>query len=300
MIVQSLKGLLQGYTHFGVGSLPFKSEADALDFISSRKYLLPFWPELPRKSDQELMMKRAERATSFNWNGYNQEEACGFFSAIKLWKDSKIKIIKGQVVGPVTFSMLNQDIGGNEDFENQFELSCEISIKQSLWQASIIKKEFLGSLIIVLDEPSLIEWPNMSSHRKQVVIDGYSYLYSRLSENGIYVGLHSCGIHYDEFLNFPFDLYSTDCSSRALMKIFDYKNYWNEFFVRGGIFIAGVYCTNPENSEIQFEKEQGDQRLNKINSEFPSFKAQILTSASCGHAFSDLEWMEYLYPKLNL
>lgn len=291
MIRRPLKELVNKYDSFCVGSLPFLDEEEAVSFVLDHPSILPFWPELPKRSPKEQMMNKAKETFSSNWNGYKEEEASGLYAFKKRTKD--FDIIKCQQLGPLTFASVL--ISDELSFVERFEAGVESCWQQIYWQ-----REFLGdkaALVFVIDEPCLAEWETLTDQDRDAILRGYSYLYSRVTEINSYLGLHSCGVHAEIFLDLPFELYSFDAVQLPVLDMFsqDSLPLWQSFLSRGGVLCAGVVPAAPVDENHGDLLIKGQQDFAYINSLFPEFSSQILFSANCGHATSSLEWVKMLY-----
>ena len=118
----------------GVGSLPHADAKEALEFILKAKNCIPYWPQLPKRSKFESMTvqycegfdflqvdenaeltlkeddleKFYEKVLSGNLDNFaiGANYAEGLAEFLKLLENNKVtsSMVKGQVVGPLTFA----------------------------------------------------------------------------------------------------------------------------------------------------------------------------------------------------
>lgn len=126
---------------FFVGSLPFLSVEEAIQFVKDNSSHLPFLPQLPELNPQEDMIGQVLRGFEL---GYWDEKASG---ALELFQNafSEAPRFKIQIAGPHTVSRtLSLPFG--EIYQKWAELVLRLS--QQLRQGA-----FLGELLLQVDEP---------------------------------------------------------------------------------------------------------------------------------------------------
>ncbi len=173
------------FTTTGIGSLPFKEPERAVELIL-KSCDIPFWPQLPARSFKELMIpqysegfpgiKLHEETSQIVLEDTTQEtlnsfyEACaneidfpispdyaeGFYAFVDALKGKRFSALKGQITGPLTFSLGLKDREGRYIFFNEElrELTIMLLAKKAQWQIKRLK-EFAEQVIIFIDEPIL-------------------------------------------------------------------------------------------------------------------------------------------------
>lgn len=281
-----LKNLLKNrYSHFLVGSLPFRDPIEAVTFILSRPYILPFWPELPRKDERELMISRGLRSMDSGWKRYDEEEASGLYE-IKKRADREglhFPVFKCQLPGPFTLYSNASSRREPASIAAEFAQAC---IRQIEWQKSFLGSA-AGTLLFVLDEPSLFQIEELSQDELIELESGYLAIRSAAGDARTFFGLHCCAPFNVRAASFPFDLYSFDAVNDMP------ENCISELAERAIVPVPGVFPSVPEDPKGDFLRGvAGLSRYRGVLTRDTPF----LISASCGHAFSGRDWLQLLYP----
>jgi methionine synthase II (cobalamin-independent) len=168
----------------GIGSLPHMRASDAAA-LCLESFDIPFWPQLPNVSFTEQMIPQyAEGLPSLKvdperrsiWVERNEEEMARFYesvaerSRVAISKESahglyafleKVKtrrfpFLKGQITGPVTFTLGLVDREGKPIYydEEMREISLMLLQAKARWQVDILSA-FAHKVIIFIDEPIL-------------------------------------------------------------------------------------------------------------------------------------------------
>ncbi|RMG41909.1 MAG: hypothetical protein D6719_07625 [Candidatus Dadabacteria bacterium] len=286
-----------GYKYFPVGSLPFLSAEEALSFIINHKTIIPFWPELPLRSEKEFMLKRTEEALKSGWSGYTTDDAAGFlaFSDYIAREKPAWPLIKLQLMGPLTFLLFSKKLSGT--FSEKLKLAQQVAVAQIDWQLGMLSS-FDGLILIVLDDPALSECARLADSEKASLRETYTFLYVYISEKNAASGIHCCGCFVPELLSFPTDLFSLDFIVNPPDQIISsvLADGWQEFFGRNGVLAAGVYPTQCEQDHQEAITAGRNLyiRIREMCSKL-SPASVLLHSATCGHAFSAEKWLNSLY-----
>jgi|GEM_PF-2803198 len=276
------------YTHFCVGSLPHKDPGAALDFIMRRPWIIPFWPELPAVSRQELMLPRALRALENEWNGYRKDEASGLY-ALKsfLDKNGRAPLLKCQLPGPLT---IVQAMPGRGDWSEKLKVAVKACLKQVYWQWEFLR-DSAAALLFVFDEPFF----GFSEKHEQQILEAYTYLYVRTTELGCSAGIHTCAALEAALFSLPMDLYSFDGLKTALESGSALCEALRAVIQRKAVLACGVFpaCCRTEFQAALMAGEQSFRRLSALLK--PVSGGQLLLSAACGHAATDESWLQALY-----
>jgi hypothetical protein len=291
-----LAKLTSNYAFLCVGSLPFTNADDAATFLLERPLLMPFWPELPNLGHAELMLERAKRAQQQNWNGYLESEASGLFALKKKQsaRSEKFPLLKGQVAGPLTclrFLGQTSSISRLDEF-------AEVALRQIQWQAEFVS-DICNKFLVVLDEPALTFWPQVSESDKTIVCDVYERILKKLHPQGIFVGIHSCKSISPEILDLSFDLYSFEWSipeDNVELLAQSFVNACN----RGAVLAPGVVPAvwgSDINSGIVEGVESARRASGWLKAVNSNRDHKLLWSATCGQAFATPSWVNALYTK---
>lgn len=292
---QSLPQILSPYKYLGIGSLPYQEVDQALNFVFSRSAVVPFWPELPRKDVAERMMARAERAAHPRWSGYSENEASGLHALLKKLKSGQCSppIIKCQVPGPLTMATVSEKLAGS--FEGKLVEAREVCFRQIKWQHDVLK-EFNIPLLVVVDEPCLGKEFEITGERWKQVHAALSYLYTRVSELGAFLGLHCCGESEARYTELPLDLCSFDLTAKYnIAALTRDLPYWKEMLGRGAVIALGVYRSTVSPGEEELELQRGEKISQEAKALFSASSGQLLFSTSCGLAHATQPWCEMCY-----
>jgi len=300
MIHQPLRDILASrYLTYCVGSLPFTDSVEAVQFVLDRNWIVPFWPELPKKSEGESMLARSEKALASDWDGYTPEEASGLYEIRKALADrnKSLPILKCQLMGPLTHALFSDHLSGN--LLDRLQVTIGACIKQIEWQREFLA-ELDTQLLFVLDEPGLIEWKNIDEQIKQKIRDVYSYIFVQVGEGRSYLGLHFCSAFDVEFLKFPFELLSFDVLEQGFGKIFPKANRynWSDIVTRRVVIVPGVAQSALKEGfkeEISLANLLNKKIVNYLKKISNTKASNVLWSASCGHADGSAGWLDALY-----
>ena len=297
----------------GIGSLPFKDACEAVNFVL--QYCdIPFWPQLPLRSPREQMLSqymegfpgliekngslicqpRQENLNHF-YESYSLGEdfpisksyAEGFYQFIEKLKGKKFRILKGQVTGPVTFTLGIKLSDGRFLWtdEELREIGLMLLKKKAIWQIKQLKK-YADNVCIFIDEPSLsaIGSSTYLIVQQQEVQRLLSELANTIKSEGAIAGIHCCGrADWQMVLHTGIDLLSFDA-----YEYFDslqiYASELKEFLLAGGIIAWGIVPTTDaiksENPETLLLKLKNLMKQLNISDEI-LFNNSILTP-SCG------------------
>ncbi len=288
-----------GYTHYCCGSLPFRDAVEAVNFIISRPWILPFWPELPQLGLLEMMVNRTQSVSSSNWRGYSDIEAHGLYALREMMRgsDSKLPIVKCQLVAPFTIVEYSKIKG--ESFEESLAIATELCQKQIAWQKEFLK-EVASSFLFVMDDPALVKWRTLDESSKVKILESYNSIYVRTSEDGSFLGLHSCAGYEPELLALPIDLYSFDGLSNPLLTDLGQVQIEEigKVIERGIVMSPGVFPACAE-GDFGGYSDSGltlywmfSKKLQKFEK---SGSRNLLLSANCGHGTAPVDWVTFLY-----
>jgi len=236
----------------GIGSLPHKEAGIASRLVLKYFPQSPFWPQLPSKGFKEGMLVQFNEGMpgmvvegeriyfrkpfepSSEWErfyqvsfdesedplyfGMGDDFAAGFHAMLKLLKDKKPSLIKGQVTGPLTLSLSLLDEEKKPVFydPNLKEMILKTLAKKANWQEREFKKVVPeAETLIFFDEPLLSAYGSLGMNiGKKDVIECINGCISSLEGLS---GIHVCGntdwsvimetgvnvIHFDAYKFFP-------------------------------------------------------------------------------------------------
>ena len=206
----------------GIGSLPFTSVTSAIRAVSEFSPEIPFWPQLPRRSEREsavgqglwlvadfierrsqgygyqvrgsridALLERLHRSTG-ELTPANAAGFGAFTEALSLGLFQSAVAVKGQIEGPITLAayLFHRD----RPFLSDPALFAAIAfhVSQNIcWQIDRLKSAGLPALLFV-DEPALcLEFPaNAVSEEKR--FNALAVALEDARARGAYAGLHCC------------------------------------------------------------------------------------------------------------
>jgi len=272
----------------GIGSFPHRNEKEVYPLILQNFPEIPFWPQFPKRSFLEgMVLQFSQGFPNLKWDekkqtvwvdttqGFDQEvdrfygwleeralepfkikedfaKGIGFLEALASTDYPKrIRYIKGQITGPVTFGL------GLVDEEQRpifYELTLrEILIKHLSSKAQWMEKRFNDLLpgvktMIFFDEPSLSSFGSAFSglNREEVIL---SLNECFAAVNGL-TGVHCCGnTDWSLLLSTDLDILSFDAYG-YLETLALYPKELRKFLERGGLLAWGIVPTSEEIEKV--------------------------------------------------
>ncbi len=310
----------------GIGSFPHQDEKEVFRLILNNFPDIPFWPQLPKRSFLESMViQYSEGFPSLKWNEREQkvwvdtsqgidEEIEKFYQRVernelepfqitenfakgwRLLKDlsstdqrEKIKYIKGQITGPITFGLALKDQEGKSIFYDP--TLRDILIKHLSFKARWMEKKFRDLFpgipaILFFDEPSLSSFGSafMSLNREEAI---HSLNECFDAVKGL-KGTHCCGnTDWSVLLTTNLDILSFDAYG-YLETLSLYPKELKAFLERGGILAWGIVPTSEEIVKADAQSlvnrlKKGIESLSKKGIDPVLLQRAILTP-SCGTA----------------
>ena len=310
----------------GIGSFPHKDEKEAFPLVLENFPEIPFWPQLPKRSFLEgMIVQYSQGFPNLKWDEKKQkiwvDTAMGFDQAVDRfygWLErgelepfqikedfakglrfieilaskeyrKKIKYVKGQVTGPVTFGLALTD-GDQRPIFYEPTLR-EILIKHLSSKAQWMEKRFDHLLpgiktIIFFDEPSLSSFGSaFSSLNRDEVIFSLNDCFDAVK--GL-KGVHCCGnTDWSLLLSTHLDILSFDAFG-YLETLSLYPKELRAFLERGGLLAWGIVPTSEE-----ILKEDAKSLVNRFKKGVetlanqgidPTFLHGALLTPSCGIA----------------
>ena len=266
----------------GIGSFPHQDEKEVSRLIFQSFPEIPFWPQLPKRSFLEgMVVQYSEGFPSLKWNEKEQrvwvdtsrgfdkkiekfyqhleendikpfEITENFAKGLRILKDltsedhrREIKLIKGQVVGPITFGLALADLEGKSIFYDP--TLRDILIKHLSMKARWMEKRFNDLFtgiptIIFFDEPSLSSFGSaFSGLNREDVVHSLNECFEAVT--GLR-GVHCCGnTDWSVLLSTNLDILSFDAYG-YLETLSLYPKELGTFLERGGILAWGIVPTS--------------------------------------------------------
>ena len=310
--------MIRPFSTTGVGSLPHLDPEEACSLILEC-FDIPFWPQLPKLSFKEFMVPQYSEGMPFFridpekqmfWIGESSSdelerfyESCTEESRIAISEDyakglhrflnairnRRFEFLKGQVTGPLTFTLGLRDLEGKPIYFNE-ELReiCLMLLKaKTRWQFDILEAHAQG-VILFIDEPILSALG--SSSYLGVSPDEALRLLREMTETikslGGISGIHCCGnADWPLVIKSGADIINFDAYD-YIDTIALYREEFEGFLERGGFLAWGIVPTsdaiNAENPEsIRSRFGRGIQQLS-LHIPERLIVSNILLTPSCG------------------
>jgi hypothetical protein len=283
----------------GIGSLPDADAEKACSRILAFGLTAPFWPQLPKRDFLELMTVqfsegfpclKIDKTSRKIWCQIDNTKSARmqeFYD--KLLKNSPIEFaiseeyaaglheflrtapahnnfVKGQVTGPLTFSLGINDQNGTPIYYDRElrEAAVHLLKQKALLEIELLQK-LSPNLIIFIDEPILAAYGSSAyvGVCEEDILSCESELVSAIKSSGAYCGLHCCGnTDWSLVIKTGVDIVSFDAYSYA-HTVSLYADSVSAFLERGGYLAWGIVPTTPEVST-----ETADSLVRKLSEGF--------------------------------
>lgn len=310
----------------GIGSFPHKDEKEVFRLIFKDFSEIPFWPQLPKRSFFEgMVVQYAQGFPSLKWDEKEQrvwvDTTQGFDNELERfygWLENgelepfemtedfaiglgilkelasqdcqkKMKYIKGQITGPITFGLSLMDQERRPIFYDPTlrEILIKHLSSKAQWMQKRLSDLFPGTqTILFFDEPSLSSFGSaFSSLNRQEVILSLNECLDAIE--GL-KGVHCCGnTDWSLLLETRLDILSFDAFDYLEMLSL-YPKDLKAFLERGGILAWGIVPTSEailkEDAQSLVKRfKEGVERLSKKGIDQTLLQRAILTP-SCGMA----------------
>jgi len=310
--------MFEPFTTTGIGSLPLTSAEEACRLVIDT-FDIPFWPQLPRSSFLESMIPQFSEGMPFlkidsqreslwierdhgtsltefyetyseNWeSAISEGYAKGLHTLVRLLRDRSFKTIKGQITGPLTFTLgLKNSEGRPVYFDEELrEISLMLLKAKIRWQTEILKP-YAENIVIFIDEPILSALGSTSylGVEPQEALRLLQETADSIRHAGGIPGIHCCGnADWPMVIKSGVDIISFDAYD-YVDTISLYPAEFTEFLQRGGYLAWGIVPTtdsikdeNIDSLKIRFDK--GTELLSKrISADL--LLSRILLTPSCG------------------
>ena len=311
----------------GIGSFPHKDEKEVFRLVFENFSEIPFWPQLPNRSFLEgMVVQYAQGFPCLKWDekkkrvwvdttqGFDHEVerfyrwledeelepfqmtedfAIGLGILKELASEDRrkrIRYIKGQITGPITFGLSLVDQERKSIFYDPTlrEILVKHLSSKARWMEKRLNDLFPGKeTILFFDEPSLSSFGSaFSGLNREEVILSLNECFDAVK--GL-KGIHCCGnTDWSMLLSTHLDILSFDAYGYS-ESLFLYPKELKSFLERGGILAWGIV---PASEDVQKEDaqslmgriKQGISTLSKAGID-PSLSKRALLTPSCGTAF---------------
>jgi methionine synthase II (cobalamin-independent) len=258
----------------GIGSFPFTDIDEAIDIIFSSCPEIPFWPQLPKRSQAENMYttflesvpcivtdennntvfmntEETKGIEQFYEDYYSEnleafrvsEKAVpGFYRFLERLKDIQrgVSLIKGQLTGPFSMGLGLKDENGKPVIYNNgfFDIIKKALNMKAKWMVSTIKSIYPEkNVIIFFDEPYMVSFGSayVSISKEEAV----SLLNETLEGIDARTGVHCCGnTDWSVLFSANVDIVNYDAFN-FMETIFYFKEDLTRFLKRGGWISPG-------------------------------------------------------------
>lgn len=309
----------------GIGSLPHTDPEEACRLVLDT-FDIPFWPQLPQLSFRESMIPQFSEGMPFlksddhrksiwierdngnelmrfyetyseDWKSKISEEyAKGFYTFTGLLKNKSLKFLKGQITGPLTFTLGLKDSKGRTVYfdEELREISLMLLKAKIRWQVEMLRP-YAENIILFIDEPILSTLGSTSylgvepEEAKRLLKETSD----AIKHAGGISGTHCCGkADWPMVINSGTDIISFD-AYEYIETISLYPEEFTEFLKNGRYLAWGIVPTTEaiivENTDsIKKRFYEGSDKLSKsipVN----LLMTQILLTPSCGTGSMNIE-----------
>lgn len=206
----------------GIGSLPFVGASEAVETVARLAPVVPWWPQLPRRTPHEGMLRQFLGAASNSfetrpfhtgyflkdgeWDGVirwlesgnaalDDVHAAGFGSFLDAVSEGRFPdaaLLKGQLTGPVTLAryLHVRDRSGLEDGEFVAALASRLA------RCAADQVERLGAhghpVMIWVDEPGAGRGGDDAAPLDDAASDAVRFVLDAIRDRGGIAGLHCC------------------------------------------------------------------------------------------------------------
>jgi hypothetical protein len=256
----------------GIGSLPLTSASEAIDSVAQYSPEIPFWPQLPQRSESESAILQGlgciadliePRNEGYGYEvkagqidavlerlhgssgALSDESAAGFAAfekALTSRRFSSAAAVKGQIEGPITLSAFL--FHANKPFLSDPSLFAAVGfhVSQTIsWQIECLELAGLPVLLFV-DEPALCleGLPNIVSEEQR--LNALVATLDHVRMRGAYAGLHCCAARPFELMcRAKPDIFSFDADAGLESFFSDWHAL--DFVQQGGMVAYGLVPT---------------------------------------------------------
>jgi len=310
--------MLKPLSTTGIGSLPHLIPVDACSLILET-FDIPFWPQLPKRSFLEWMIPQyiegmpfvkmdpenrtiiISRDSSDELERFyetckddcriaiSEDHAKGLHIFLKIIKGRQFETLKGQVTGPLTFTLGLRDSEGRLLYfdEELREIALMLLKAKVRWQVDVLRPS-AREILIFIDEPilSAIGSSTYIGVSREETLRLLREMVYAIEEMGAISGIHCCGnadwslVIESGVKVLSFDAYSY-FESLAL-----YREQLLEFLEKKGYISWGIIPTTEAIAKEDLEslKRLFDREFKDLSRHIPEemIKSQTILTPSCG------------------
>ncbi len=309
----------------GIGSVPYTDPDEACRLVLDT-FNIPFWPQLPKLSFRESMIPqfsegmpfikiderketiwierdKSDALTAFyetyseDWKvAISEGYAKGLYTFIGVLKNKRLKTLKGQITGPLTFSLgLKDAVGRPVYFDEELrEISLMLLKAKIRWQIEILKP-YGEEIIIFIDEPILSALGSTSyiGVNPEETLRLLREITDAIKNAGGIPGIHCCGkADWPLVINSDIRIISFD-AYEYIETISMYPAEFTEFFKGGGYLAWGIIPTTDLIIEENLDsiKRRFDNSVDRLSKSIPAtlLLSQIMLTPSCGTGSRSIE-----------
>jgi len=309
-----------------IGSFPYKESDKITEKIFETLLDIPNWAQLPNLNFRESMyiqysegmpcivIDENKRTIYFDTSGdiyekldifyekyvekdidyfgISKEFSSGFYTFENYLNNQdlgRIKFLKGQVTGPVSFGLTVTDENKRSALYNEglVDSIVKCCAMKAAWQITRLKR-FFQNIIIFIDEPYLSSFGSafISISREQV-IDYINEVTDTIHEYGGIVGVHCCGnTDWSILMDTRIDIINFDAFEYFQSMVL-YPEHLQKFFTNGGVLAWGIVPTSEkikdEDTDTILESfENKIEVLSKKGFDKDELLDRCLITPSCG------------------
>lgn len=309
----------------GIGSLPHKDAEEACKLILDI-FDIPFWPQLPNLSFRESMIVQfsedmptiriddqkeriwVEKDISDDfmefYGAYSEEwlspitegYAKGIYTLIRHLQNKKIPFLKGQITGPLTFTLGLKDSDGRPVyFDEEIREICLMLLKGKVrWQIEVLKP-YAENIILFIDEPILsalgsTSYIGVNSEETLRLLNEVS---DTIRHSGGIPGIHCCGnADWQLVIKSKVNIISFDAYG-YIDTLSIYSSDFTHFLKNGGYLAWGIVPTtdNIIGENLDSLTKHLQEGIDKLSESIPEdlLLSQILLTPSCGTGSRSVE-----------
>ncbi len=256
----------------GIGSLPLKSASAAVDAVDQYCPEVPFWPQLPQRSEAEGAIGQGldcvwdliePRGEGYGYEvkagqidrvlerlhgsdgELGEEHAAGFYAFEKelaAGRFSRAAAVKGQIEGPITLATFLFHGGKPFLADSALFAAATFHVSQMIsWQ--IERLEVAGvPVLLFVDEPALCLEGSAKVVSEEERLGALAFTLEQVRMRGAYAGLHCCAARpFERMLQVKPDILSFDAHEGLDLFFADWRAV--DFVQQGGTVAYGLVPT---------------------------------------------------------
>jgi len=317
--------MFKPFTTTGIGSLPHIDPEEACRLVFNT-FDIPFWPQLPKLSFHESMIpqfsegmpliktdEQSERmwieksrvddlmgfyeTYSEDWrSAISEDYAKGLYTFIRLLKNRRFNALKGQVTGPLTFTLGLKDSDGRPVYfdEELREISLMLLKAKIRWQVEILKP-YAENIVLFIDEPILSALGSTSymGVESEEALRLLKEIADTIRHARGIPGIHCCGnADWSMVIKIGTDIISFDAHG-YIETISIYPAEFTEFLKRGGYLAWGIVPTTEliRDENTDSIRKRFHEGLGMLSKSIPAdlLRSRILLTPSCGTGSRSVE-----------